>query len=335
MTEDLATPSSQASDETGKPKGSSSPRGQEGEESITFYTPSAYRVDQESYQGPLDKLLELVRDHKLDIFKVSLALIADEFLAYVHSMEKHNLDEVGDFLVIAGHLMVLKSRGLLPTETLDEEELEPIDEQQLLLKRLRDYERFREVASLLRKAEEERHQLFWREKPPPSIEQKDVVEFYEVNFFDLASAFKRVLEEIGEARPNLIQGEEYTIDEKMAEIQLLLYETGELCLSLYLKSMRSRIEAIVTFLALLELIRLLKVRAKQSAILGDIWIYRAEEAKRDSEGEVELAYASEDEGFVGDTSVSEPANTSGLTEDDSTPIPPDDETNPAPGAVDA
>ncbi len=335
MTEDFTSPSSSADGETGNPKGSTPQGAREKEESISFFTPSAYRVDQEVYQGPLDKLLELVRDHKLDIFKVSLAVIADEFLAYVHSMEKHNLDEVGDFLVIAGHLMVLKSRSLLPTETLDEEELEPVDEQQLLLKRLKDYERFREVADLLRKAEAERHQLYWREKPPPTVEQKDVVEFYEVNVFDLASAFKRVLEEIGESRPNLIQGEEYTIDEKMAEIQLLLYETGELCLSLYLKSMRSRIEAIVTFLALLELIRLLKVRAKQSAMLGDIWIYRAEEARRDSEGEVELAYASEDEGFVGDSSTTKPANLRESPEDDKELPSPTDETNPAPGAVDA
>ena len=334
MTEDLSTPSSPAGDGTNEPVEPVPPHAQEREESVSFYTPSAYRVDQESYKGPLDKLLELVRDHKLDIFKVSLAVIADEFLAYVHSMEKHNLDEVGDFLVIAGHLMVLKSRSLLPTETLDEEELEPVDEQQLLLKRLKDYERFREVADLLRKAEAERHQLYWREKPPPTVEQKDVVEFYEVNVFDLASAFKRVLEEIGESRPNLIQGEEYTIDEKMAEIQLLLYETGELCLSLYLKSMRSRIEAIVTFLALLELIRLLKVRAKQSAMMGDIWIYRAEEARRDSEGEVELAYTSEDGGFVGDSSATEGENPRELPEDVKELTSPTDETNTSPGAVD-
>lgn len=333
MTEDLTSSTPPAESPTDKQKETSR---RESQEPVSFFTPISYRVDQESYQGPLDKLLELVRDHKLDIFTVSLAVIADEFLEYVNSLEKHNLDEVGDFLVIAGHLMVLKSKGLLPTETLEEEEEEPIDEQQLLLKRLKDYERFREVAELLRKAEEERQQLYWREKPPPTVEQKDVVEFYEVNVFDLASAFKRVLEEIGEARPNLIQGEEYTIDEKMAEIQLLLYETGELCLSLYLKSMRSRIEAIVTFLALLELIRLLKVRAKQSVAMGDIWIYRAEEARRDAEGEVELAYTSEAEGFVGDTSQIAPENEDRDKEsagEEGFTLPLED-TNPTTGAVD-
>ncbi len=334
MTEDLTPPIEPSESSTGKQKDSPSPSGQESGEAVAFTTPCTYQVTQESFQGPLDKLLELVRDHKIDIFTVSLAVIANEYLAYVNSMEKHNLDEVGDFLVIAGHLMVLKSRNLLPTETLEEEDQEPVDEQQLLLKRLKDYERFREVADLLRKAEEERHQLYWREKPPPSVEQKDVVEFYEVNVFDLASAFKRVLEEIGEARPNLIQGEEFTIDEKMAEIQLLLYETGEMCLSLYLKSMRSRIEAIVTFLALLELIRLLKVRAKQSAMLGDIWIYRAEEIKHDSAGEVEIAYTPEGAGFVGDSGTNAPVDLASTLEDEEEPPLLDDETNPSPGAVD-
>jgi segregation and condensation protein A len=270
------------------------------------FAPSSYRVQQEAYAGPLYKLLELVREHKVDLFKVSLGIIAEEFLAYVKSLEKHDLDEVGDYLVIAGQLLVLKSRSLLPTET-EEEEEEPVDEQALLLSRLKDYERFREAAGHLRKAEEERRRLYLRETPPPSVEQKDVVEFYEVNIFDLATAFKRVLEEIGDSRPTIIQGEEYTIDEKMAELQILLHESGEVCLTLYLGGMRSRVEVIVTFLALLELIRLLKVRARQVVSCGDIWIYPTDPLTRNAEGEVELSVVSDDDGFIGETAESDMA----------------------------
>jgi hypothetical protein len=79
----------------------------------------------------------------------------------------------------------------------------------------------------------------------------------------------------------------------MAEIQLLLYDNGELCLTLYLQAMKSRVEVIVTFLALLELIRLTKVSARQIAVLGDIWIYRVTDLGRDEEGDIELAYSEE------------------------------------------
>lgn len=264
----------------------------------TGYTPSAYRVAQEAYQGPLDRLLLLVRDHQIDLFQVSLATIADEFLQYVQSLETPDLDEVGDYLVIAGQLLVLKSRALLPTETQEEEE-EPVDEQALLLQRLRDYEKFKELADHLRRAEEERRQLYLRESPPPSVGKRDSIDYYEINVFDLATAFQRVMAEIGDNSPRIIEGEEYTIDEKMAELQLLLQGTGEMCLTLYLKSLTSRLEAIVTFLALLELMRLLRVRARQAEFFGDIWIYREVALDRDEEGEYNLAVASDREGYVG------------------------------------
>ena len=99
----------------------------------------SYQVSQDAYQGPLEKLLSLVREHDLDIFQVSLAVIAEDFLDYVKGLETPDLEEVGEYLVIASNLMVLKSRQLLPSDTLEEEEIE-IDEQALLLERLKDYE---------------------------------------------------------------------------------------------------------------------------------------------------------------------------------------------------
>lgn len=262
----------------------------------------SYQVNQEAYQGPLEKLLALVREHDLDIFKVSLATIAEDFLNYVRSLEKPDLEEVGDYLVIAGSLMTLKSRQLLPTETVEEEE-EEIDEQALLLSRLKDYEKFKEAANLLREAEEKRRQLYFRETTPPGVGDREVVEFYEVNVFDLATAFQKVLKEIGDQAPPTIQGEEYTIDEKMAELQLLLQEKGEMCLSLYLQSMESRLEVIVTFLALLELMRLLRVQAKQEAGFGDIWLFKTNDLEIEDDGEYRIAVAADEEGFIGDRST--------------------------------
>ncbi len=258
----------------------------------------SYQVTQEGYQGPLEKLLSLVREHDLDIFQVSLSVIAEEFLDYVKSMETPDLEEVGEYLVIASNLMVLKSRQLLPTETLEEEDIE-IDEQALLLRRLKDYERFKEAANVLREAEEKRRQLYVREKTPPGVGEREVVEFYEVNIFDLATAFQKVLKEIGDAAPPTIQGEEYTIDEKMAELQLLLQEKDEMCLSLYLQSMESRVEIIVTFLALLELMRLIRVRAKQDTTFGDIWIFKTSNLEMQEDGEYQVVVAADEDGFVG------------------------------------
>jgi len=257
---------------------------------------SAYQVDQEAFKGPLETLVRMVREHDLDIFTVSLSAIADEFFEYVQALEERDLDEIGMYLVLASGLLVLKSRRLLPTETEVVEE-EPADEEALLLKRLRDYEAFKEAADLLRRAENERRRLYIREKPPPTVGEPEVIDVYEVDILDLAAAFQRVMDEIGDNTPNVIQGEEYTLDEKMAELQLLLQDTGEMCLTLYLGSLKSRVEVIVTFLALLELIRLLKIRARQSRIFGDIWIYRTDELSRDPDGEAELAVAGEDGGY--------------------------------------
>jgi len=275
----------------------------------------SYQVSQEGYQGPLDKLLSLVRDHDLDIFQVSLAIIAEEFLEYVKAMETPDLDEVGEYLVIAGNLMVLKSRQLLPSDTVEEEEVE-VDEQALLFQRLKDYERFKEVANLLRGAEEKRRQLYVRDKTPPGIGEREVVEFYEVNIFDLATAFQKVLKEIGDTAPPTIQGEEYTIDEKMAELQILLQEKEEMCLTLYLQTMESRVEVIVTFLALLELMRLLRVRAKQDSTFGDIWIYKTADLEREEDGDYQVAVAADEEGFVGDREPDDLDRKASADEDD-------------------
>ncbi|MCA9434039.1 MAG: segregation/condensation protein A [Candidatus Omnitrophica bacterium] len=258
----------------------------------------SYQVSQDAYQGPLEKLLSLVREHDLDIFQVSLAVIAEDFLDYVKGLETPDLEEVGEYLVIASNLMVLKSRQLLPSDTLEEEEIE-IDEQALLLERLKDYEKFKEAANMLREAEEKRRQLYVREKTPPGVGEREVVEFYEVNIFDLATAFQKVLKEIGDTAPPAIQGEEYTIDEKMAELQILLQEKGEMCLSLYLQTLESRIEIIVTFLALLELMRLLRIRAKQEAAFGDIWIYKLGDLEIEEDGDYKIAVATDEEGFIG------------------------------------
>ena len=287
-----------ASSETAPPE----PSGIEANDSEEGIETSTFQVNQEAYTGPLGKMIELIREHDLDIFKVSLATIADEYLAYVVSLQEVDLDEAGTYLVIAGQLLVMKSRQLLPTDT-EEEEEEEIDDRALLLRRLKDYEAFKEAADLLRKAEEERKRLYIREKSPPSVGDREVVEFYEVNVFDLATAFQRVMDEIGDDHAPVIQGEEYTIDEKMVELQLLLHETGELCLTLYLEGLSSRIEVIVTFLALLELMRLLKVRAKQAAFFGDIWIHQAEQLRRGEDGEMEVAVASEEIGYIGEAST--------------------------------
>jgi segregation and condensation protein A len=269
-----------------------------GEEEHPGYIQSGYRVEQQAFTGPLDKLLELARDKDIDLFSVSLSEIADEFLQYVLSVSDPDLNELAALLVVASQLLVLKSRQLLPSETQEEEE-EEVDEEALLLKRLKDYEAFKEAADLLRKAEEERRRLYIRETPPPSVGKREAVDIYEVSVFDLATAFQKVLEEIGDETPPTIQGEEYTIDEKMAELQLLLRATGELCLTLYLKGLRSRIEIIVTFLALLELMRLLRIRARQEQFFGDIWIYKQTELARDEEGDLEVAVSSDKQGFVG------------------------------------
>jgi segregation and condensation protein A len=241
-----------------------------------FQSKVPWNVRAEGFEGPLDLLLFLIREHRMDIFSVRLAEVTDGYLEFIRIHEQLDLELAGDFLVIASVLMQHKLRALLPQELPDDEE-EERDDTELLLRRLEEYKQFRKIADILREKEQQRAALYTRDTKGEGYDQPAEVVFYDVDVYDLYSAFRKVLSEIGKDHAHVISGETFTVDEKVAEILLLLRESVQANLLDHLRKLRSKVEVIVTFLALLECIRRGAARVRQAAPGGEMWLFRGED----------------------------------------------------------
>jgi segregation and condensation protein A len=226
----------------------------------------AYDVHLEIFEGPLDLLLYLIKKDDLEISEIPIAQITQEYLSYIAAMKELNLEIAGDFLVMASTLMQIKARMLLPGAEGEEEEESPLDE---LKARLLEYQRFKEVAQLLGNKENEFSQIYYR--PAPAFDKSDFT--LEASLFDLISSFRDVLQELP-ANVKEIVYEEIPIERKIREILDFLEGKEFITFKELLIRAQNRIELIVSFLAVLELIRLKQVIARQAEIFGEVRVYR-------------------------------------------------------------
>ena len=226
------------------------------------------------FEGPLDLLLHLIEQEELDITTVSLALVADQFLAHLALLREVRAASLAEFLVIAAKLLVIKSRALFPPPEdkagEDEEEEEDLGEE--LARQLLEYKRFKEAAGELKKIEERGLRAYPRLAPPPHIEPRLVPGSASPS--ELLAALKRVLEEHPPAPPvdDMVSPVVVHLAECIERIEALLREQGRLPLSRVLRRARSRIEVIVNFLAVLEMIKQQRLRASQPSLFGEIYL---------------------------------------------------------------
>ncbi len=227
------------------------------------------KIKVQQFEGPLDLLLQLIEENKLEIKQISLAAVTEQFLQYMRSQTTLSPQELADWLVIAAKLLVIKSKALLPTLALSQE-----DEQDAtsLAWQLYQYKRFKEAAKYLIKLDNRRRQGFSRhtlfvEKisfyPDPSLTTsalRDTMRYLARLLEDIISLPKKVLEEV------------ITISEKIEHLQKFLEEKIETRLHELLKTAKSKTEIIVTFLALLELIKQKILTVEQEAMFSDIII---------------------------------------------------------------
>ncbi len=229
-----------------------------------------YSIKLENFAGPLDLLLHLVRKNELDIFKIPIAQITDEYLKYIEMVKELNLEIAGEFIMYAATLMYLKSRSLLPTERKTEEEI--LDEErqlQELREKLAEYEKFKQLASQLEQRQRYEKQLFARE---PFLKKEENIQI-EATLFDLLDAFSAILKEAEKKHILEIEEENITVNDKIVLIKNVLKKSRKVTfLSLFSKA-KSKQEMVVTFMALLELIRLKEIIIKQSSHFGEIWLY--------------------------------------------------------------
>ncbi len=226
-----------------------------------------YHITLPAFDGPMDLLLHLIKEHELDIYDIPIHKITREYLAYLELMRALNLEVAGDFLVMAATLMQIKSRMLLPVEPSKEQEEE--DPRAELVRRLLEYKMFKEAAERLSGLEKEHGRLLTR-SVPDDAKGGDEEHLMEVTLFGLLSAFKDVLIQTQESMTTELVRPEITVTQKINDIMDSLQESGEAFFKPIIAACSSKLERIVAFLAVLELVRLKLVRAFQRGPFDEI-----------------------------------------------------------------
>lgn len=282
-----------------------------------------YKIKLEVFEGPLDLLLYLIRRNDIDISDIPIAKVTDQYMQYIDMMKMLDLNVVGDFLVMAATLMHIKSKMLLPPDpsATPEEQEDPRDE---LARRLYEYQKFKEIAEELKIKEQSRRDLFGRNVDEES--RKKLIEaskevYFEASLFDLINAFTEALKKLPEDVIHEIVKEEYTVEQKIHEFLHLLLDKPRLSIKELFAKCKSKVEMIVTFLAILELIRLKEIKVIQASLFGDIEVHR----NRDNIVPQEEEAASVSEEIPADA---EPEPVSELDSDSEIPPPPSAEAPP-------
>jgi len=238
---------------------------------------SDYKVKLEIFEGPLDLLLYLIKRDELDIYEISLERITRQYLEYLQAFKELNIDVAGEFVVMAANLIYLKSRSLLPVDQQPpEEDAEEDDPRWDLIRQLIEYKKFKEAAAQLQVRQLEQEGVFIRQGGGIDSIVNGPLPLGEVGIFQLINAFQTVIKRV-EARENLreIFGEHFTVSDKIDWILRRVGDGVPLRFSELFATMASRVEIVVTFLALLELIRLRQVRATQPDPFAEIEIAAA------------------------------------------------------------
>jgi segregation and condensation protein A len=233
----------------------------------------SYKIKLPEFEGPMDLLLHLIRENKVDIYDIPISLITGQYLEFIEIMKELDLEIAGEFLVMAATLIQIKSRMLLPPdEDVQQEETE--DPRFELVQRLLEYQAFKDAASILKEHEEEAMKVFGR-KPGELMEEEQTPEpellLFDVNLFDLLAAFKKLLEN-APAEMRTISRETLTVKDKMMHIADIIENLDSIRFEELFRDTFTRVQLIVTFLALLELLRLGLARVYQEQQFGSIWI---------------------------------------------------------------
>ncbi len=232
----------------------------------------SYKVRLEVFEGPLDLLLHLIKEEELNIYDIPITRITGQYLEYLNMMEMLDLDIAGEFLVMASTLMHIKSKMLLPPDPENAEEVEA-DPRAELVRRLLEYKSFKEAAENLRGFEAKRSEIFPRfgVEPEPNGSECSLGE---ISIFQLMTAFSKVLKNLPKTNFHEVEKDEFTVADKVHAIFHRLVKEPIIRFSALFQSAKNKFEAITTFLALLELIRMREVIVRQEKHFGEIEIER-------------------------------------------------------------
>jgi segregation and condensation protein A len=232
----------------------------------------AYRVRLPNFEGPLDLLLYLIKKEEIDIYDIPIAVITKQYLEFVDLMKKLDLEVAGEFILMAATLIQIKVKMLLPRNPLEEDQ-EAEDPRTELVRQLLEYKRYKEVAESLSDLEERQSRHFPRayfewQKP---YREKEII-LKDMSMFDLLAAFKSVLDHIPEKTYHEVHDIGVTLEEQIDFVVRSLEGRDHIVFGEVMTQLRDRITVIVTFMAILELIRTRRILVRQSDVFGEIWI---------------------------------------------------------------
>ena len=234
-----------------------------------------YQVRIENFEGPLDLLLHLIKKNEINIYDIPIALIARQYLAYLEAMKELNLTVAGEFLVMAATLLQIKSKMLLPVDETVEDEDDGEDPREELVRRLLEYKKFKEAARQLDTQERMWREIYSRPAGPPEEIEEDDSGLDNVGLFDLVDALQGILSRNPGKHVLEILPDNLTVHDRMNAILEALEGRESVSFESLFDATRHRMVVIVTFLGLLELVRLRTVRVFQAENFGPILVARA------------------------------------------------------------
>lgn len=235
----------------------------------------SYDICIENFEGPLDLLLHLIKKNEMDIYDIPIADITAQYVAFIDTMKNLNLDVAGEFLLMAATLVHIKSRLLLPQTQDDEPEEDEEDPRAELVRRLLEYQKYKEAAVTLGAIPLLGRDVFARTSPPPDLDETDEGGFEAVGLYDLVEAFRSILREAPPETFHEIDADQLSVTERVNIILTVLAGRDSLAFRELFTGRPDRGEVVVTFLATLELVRLKLVRLMQNSRFGAIWLYPA------------------------------------------------------------
>jgi len=255
------------------------------DQNVISHQTGGYSVAIPVYEGPLDLLLQLIEHSELDITAVALAQVTDQYLAYIHQMQVP-AEEISAFVVVAAKLLQIKSEALLPRPPVREAGEEDLGE--ALARQLQIYKRFKELANWLDERERRQLRTYLRVAPPLKVEGR--LDLSDISLADLMAAAEDIFAEEAEkqALGTVIAAPRITIREKIGLIAERLGLNPNIPFTSLLGQSPSRLEVVVTFLALLELVKRYRVAVRQAELFSDIEIEKMEDWGKDEELEIEF-----------------------------------------------
>lgn len=240
---------------------------------------SPYKVTLGIFEGPLDLLLHLIRENEIDIYDIPIAKVTEQYLAYLSLMESLDLEVAGEWLVMAATLLEIKSRMLLPEDPQEQTDDEPADPRLELVERLIEYEKFKGAAEIFREKETERSRVFARGAVEVEFDLRPKFDLSDITAVDLLAALQKILLETDEEEPvTSIQRRKVSVRMRMREVWRKIETAGKIAFEELFEGDTNRVDVVITFLALLELLKQRKVKVKQARAFGPIHIVPALES---------------------------------------------------------